>query len=497
MPGLTLESCRRWASSNRLLLLLLAVCVVRLWLMFLTGSFWTDETGTVFVVRFPGDPSFAAAPQVPASIYYVLPRLADRLLGYSEISWRIPSLLLMAIAFLLIARLAARLIHPDAAWFAVFLCFAITDFNYYAVDARPYALGICVTSTAMFFLIRWLDTARWLPALLFCLSAAILWRVHLVFWAFYPVFLIYTILRLVRGTTRVGWPRAILVYCLIAIALVPVAFQALHILQTARAHVIVPVPGLRSLAHSIAWKPIAFCFGLVWLTARWFKWSPQKQEASDNRALILLWWLWMPLCLWAYSIATGTVLFIPRYFSPSLPGAALAATAAAAFYIPPARWKQLSAVLALVVLIWVGNWTVPVPHHSPDNWKDAAAAEHLLVRNPDTPVLVVSPFIEAQPPVWSPHYHLPGFLYAPLYVYPLAGQVQLLPFIISPATEPYMAALLRENLVHRQRFIVYGGGLRARSWFVWFSGRPELAGWSYTLHRNDDIETAVFEKHAQ
>src|SRR5580658_4858188 len=151
----------QWARSNRLLLLLLAVSIVRLWFMLLTGSFWTDETGTVFVVKLPGDPSFAVAPQVPASIYYALPRAAGSLFGFSEISYRIPSLLLMGIAFFIIGRLAARLIDPDAAWFAVFICFAMTDFNYYAVDARPYALGICVTAATLYFLIAWLDTNRW------------------------------------------------------------------------------------------------------------------------------------------------------------------------------------------------------------------------------------------------------------------------------------------------------------------------------------------------
>ena len=125
--------------SNWLPILLLAVCITRFWLMPLPSSFWTDETGTFFVVQRPNDASLAVAPQVPASIYYVLPRAADRLFGSSEASYRIPSLLLMGIALLIIARLAARLIHPDAAWFAVFACFVIPNFNFYAADARPYS----------------------------------------------------------------------------------------------------------------------------------------------------------------------------------------------------------------------------------------------------------------------------------------------------------------------------------------------------------------------
>ena len=478
---------------NRLLILLLAVCIVRLWFMLLTGSFWTDETGTAFVVKLPGDASLSAAPQVPASIYYALPRAVDRFFGFSEISYRLPSLLLMGIAFFIIGRLAARLIDPDAAWFAVFLCFAMTDFNYYAVDARPYALGICVTAASIYFLIEWLDTARWQPALLFLLLGAVLWRVQLVFWAFYPVFAIYTLVRLARSTTSVGWFRAILVYCLLALTLIPVAIAALQILRSAKAHVIVPIPGLRSLVHSVAWKPIAFCLGLAWLAGWLFKWKLQRPASRDAVTLIVVWWLWMPLCLWSFSIITGTVLFVPRYFSPALPGAALAATATAALYVPRACWKPASAVLAVLGLVAVGHWNVLWPNHGTDNWRDGARDERLAAREPGTPVIAVSPFIEAHPPVWNSDYHLPGFLYAPLFVYPLRGNVYPFPFTISPDAEQYAVSLVRDTLLKRPRFIVYGFGRNALAWALWLSKRPELAGWSYTVVRAESVETIVFE----
>jgi hypothetical protein len=204
--GSALDRCRRWVRANWLLILLLAVCITRLWLMPLPSSFWTDETGTVFVVQHQADPSLAIVSQAAASIYFALPRAAGRLFGLSEVSYRFPSVLLMGIALFIVGRLAARLIKPEAAWFAVFACLALSEFDYYAADARPYALGICVTAASLYFLVEWLDTARWRPALLFLLFAALLWRVQLVFWAFYPVFLIYTMVRLA------SWSIAFLVW---------------------------------------------------------------------------------------------------------------------------------------------------------------------------------------------------------------------------------------------------------------------------------------------
>jgi hypothetical protein len=110
------------------------------------------------------------------------------------------------------------------------------------------------------------------------------------------------------------------------------------------------------------------------------------------------------------------------------------------------------------------------------------------------PVIAVSPFVEAQPPVWKPDYFLPGFLYAPLLTYPLRGAIYPFPITISDEAEEYGAKLIRETLIPHRRFILFGGGRFGMRWVIWFAGRPELAGWSYQVHRDDEIETVVFEK---
>ncbi len=75
------------------------------------------------------------------------------------------------------------------------------------------------------------------------------------------------------------------------------------------------------------------------------------------------------------------------------------------------------------VVITTGTWSVIWPNHGGDDWRDAVRTEHLLVRDADTPVIAVSPFIEAQQPVWKPGYRLPAFIYAPLFVYAVHGTV--------------------------------------------------------------------------
>src|SRR5208282_678109 len=96
--------------------------------------------------------------------------------GRSEIAYRAPSILFMALALMFVGLLASRLIHPDAWWFAIFACFALKGINYEAANARPYAMGMCVAAAGLYFLVRWFDFGRVWDALLFVILAAMLWR---------------------------------------------------------------------------------------------------------------------------------------------------------------------------------------------------------------------------------------------------------------------------------------------------------------------------------
>ena len=135
------RALRPKSSLDLLLAAVLALCIIRLWLMPIGSSFWVDEMGTVFVARYgAGHPSLRAAPQVAESIYYALPRISQNIVGTCEVAYRLWSVLAMAAALFFIARIAAALIHRECAWFAAFACLALHGVNYEAVDARPYAV---------------------------------------------------------------------------------------------------------------------------------------------------------------------------------------------------------------------------------------------------------------------------------------------------------------------------------------------------------------------
>ncbi len=487
---------KAWLRANAAEIAALSFCIARLWLMALPSSLWTDEAVTAFVAQHPADPSLAIVPPYTQSVYYALPPAMNALFGFSEIGYRLPSVLAMGAALYFVARMAARIAGPGAAWFAVFTCLAIPGIDYFAIDAKPYALGMCCAAGALYFLARWFDSARWRDAALFLVFAALLWRVQQVYWAFYLVFGIYGLMRLRKSESRVGWVRAAAVSALLVLALIPVALESLALLRDAGAHVFVAPPAFLDLRHWLRrdWDLIAVCGGAAWLLARLSRWPPGRAPRGSDIVLVLAWWLVTPIAMFVFSRVSGDSLFVPRYLSLSLPGVALTATLAAAFFIPPGYWRPAVMAMALGALVFAGNWNQVWPAHDPAGWRPAAQYVNRLSDSADTPILCTSPFIEAVPPVWRPDYPLPGFLYAQLFAYPLRGKTYLFPFRPIDPAKDYAAKLSAETLPRFNRFLIYGGIPGAEYWRTWLSKRPELQGWHSDARDFGDIRVVVFDR---
>lgn len=484
-------------SLTLLLGLTLLLCIVRLWVVPLPSSFWVDEMGTAFVVHHgASDASLRPAPQVADSVYYLLPKLAARVAGSNEISYRLFSLFAMAGTLIAVGAIARRLIHPIAGWFAVFACLAFRDFNYEAADARPYALGSCVLACALLRLIRWLDSGRMRDAFLFALAASLLWWVHLVFWPFYILFFVYAVFRRRTSDTTVSWRNLISVFAFVAAATLPVAIRALALAHNAGDHVILPAPTFNDLLGELKLSLIAEAFCAVFLIARYFAWKPSQTPASSASILLIAgWWLIDPLMLYAFSLITGQSLFVPRYMYLAIPGAVLTGVLCVSTLVRAEHWKKLALGVGVAVLLLGGHWNHLWPAHDKTDWKAAAIALRGWTAGQDVPVICPSPFIEARPPEWRPDYPLSGFLYAHVAYYPTGGHVYPFPYESSPQAEGYARLLSRETLSRAQRFAVYGSDQSVRFWRAWLSARPELDSWSNRILGSfGGVQIAVFTR---
>lgn len=453
-------------------------CVVRFWLMALPNGFWIDEAVTAFVVRYGhGHSSFAVAPQVAESVYYVLPAASGRLFGFSEAAYRIPSLLAIVLALFFTTRIAVRLVAPESWRFVLAACLALGGISREAVNARFYAVGICVAAAGVYFLIRWLDSGRSLDAALFAASAALLWRIHLLYWPFYLVFAAYTAVRKWRGETVLSWQRIFFVAAAVALALLPVALRTPALLREARAHSWALMPGIRIFYYSLKPGMLLMCIPFA-LLAYLLKW-PRHKLSLPAAVLVFGWWSIQPLALFALSHATGNSVYTDRYLTPILPGIALGTAFLLSRFLRPDLWDPAALILILGVLAGMGHWKQARPDYFREDWRGATRAINAF-GDSDLPVLCPSPFIEALSPKWTRNYGLPGFLYTHLAIYPVRGTPYLLPFRPSPEAEEYAGALAQGPLPAAGRFVIYGGKGNAKYWRDWLLARRELEGWSAT-----------------
>ena len=244
----------------------------------------------------------------------------------------------------------------------------------------------------------------------------------------------------------------------------------------AHAHVFNVPPGIFGLANISQWIGVAVCGGVALILRLSFRWKPEAWPVSvSSLALMVLWWLVCPVCIFLYSRLSGNGVLILRYVSLMLPGLALVATAATALFLPARHWKWAAVVMAGVAVAAAGDWTSIWPLHEGEDWRAAAKAEYEMASDA-TPVLCPSPFIEGLPPAWTPDYRLPGFLYANLTYYPIRGQALLFPFVESPQSDTYLEQLLQSRLIPSGRFIVYWGA-PTQYVFDWLARQPELLPW--------------------
>jgi hypothetical protein len=149
----------------------------------------------------------------------------------------------------------------------------------------------------------------------------------------------------------------------------------------------------------------------------------------------------------------------------------------------------MAMALGLGALVFLGQWNNLWPPHHNSDWRAASRAVNALDWGAATPVIFPSPFVEGKPPVWTPDYPLPGFLYCYLTVYPVTGQPYLLPYEDSPQARAYAA-----TLTFRPRFVIYGDNRNVHLWRDWFAARPDLQGWhSRLLGPFGDVDVALFE----
>ena len=426
---------------------LIAACSVLLWVLPMRSSLWLDETGTFWVVKDSIADTVARAGYWSGSspLYYLAAWLAVHLGGASEIILRLPSLVSMAAATVLLVFVGTRLVDRETGLLGalVFACFQETVFA--AADARPYALALLMLVAHMLMLLRWLDHGRFRDAAGYTIFAALTVYAHPLFAMGLVVPALYALTRSSRKLAVAATWAATAFWCL-PLAPQLVAFYGLRHIKT-----IAATPGLRQFFESIAPPTTVASILAGLLLAKLIIPGLKAHWVADRPTTVLIaaWAVFTPTVYFSLAILTDLKLFIPRYYLSMAPGLALLAGCSMRSFAPNQARRLIACSLALGAVATFGVFNKF--RHGQEDWRGAMQAVRSVAIGTDMPVLVVSKFVEASGPATIADPKFKDVLFAPIGVYPAAGRVVKLPIRLN---DMYLEQVVNTVMRNQTRFLL-------------------------------------------
>jgi len=374
--------------ETAILLVCLLITVWRLWLAQMGSSLWLDETGTVWAVKGTFDQALDRSwmhPGQPSVLYSIIAWLVLSTGFPMEWALRLPSILAMAGAGVVLYRLALRLGLRGEAVLAVTVFVTRGLVIFAAADARPYAMALLSVVAAVLMLTRWLDSGRTPDAAGYALLTALSIYLHYLCAFMIPVHAAYAVYRLRTGS-RVPRSGVVVAAALPAILCLPLAPHAANLWANRMPHSFAGTPGLADFAHVLLPSTVMLCLagGLFAgrLSSGALAWR-QLQEPPRRSVLLLSWYLLpMTLCF-AVSRLSEAKLFVGRYFLWGVPALALLVAWLIAG-IEPARARRTAGLVVGLALVG-GRILQSGNIHGSEDWRGAVQAINSMV-GPGTPV---------------------------------------------------------------------------------------------------------------
>ena len=472
---------------------LLTIAVARFWIAPLGSSLWRDEAGTLWTIKDGLAQMFVriqAWPSISAA-YGIICWLAYAIGGAKEYVLRLPSVIAIIAATWLVHRLAKRLFGCEAAFPAVGVFASCETVIFAGADARPYALVLLAVAASTLLLVRWLGSGALPDAAGYVITAALAVYLHYLVFPVLGAHAAYAFMRLQEGSP-VRLKGLLSAAACTGMLLVPLSPVFLHLARDRQAHSYVERPSLMSLAAACAPAVLLCSVGLglcaAKLVCRRISAEPWNLPRSTTVLLACL-GLGPVFLLFAVSNFTSAHVFLPRYFIESQIALALFGGWAIGRIRPEmARWMLVVAILLCSIAAF-GSWRYVRPPHNHEDWRAAMATVRRIVRNPTTPVLFQSGFVESS----TENVELTtgtGFLTAPLSIYPAAGRVIVIPYKFDENSRRYMESVASRLEGRCSRFVLVT--CTGDYWPAWVAGR--LHNYSASTVRNlDEITIMVFQ----
>ncbi|HXJ40193.1 MAG TPA: glycosyltransferase family 39 protein [Bryobacteraceae bacterium] len=476
--------------------LLLGLALIRFWIMPLGSSFFCDESGSYWTIQAGLGQIWTRYVEFPSAppAYAVIVWLATVLGGAREYAMRLPSVLAMALACVLLYRLVQRLFDRESALPAVAAFACSKTIVFAATDARPYAILLVFIIGSTLALVRWLDSARPRDAAVYVVTAALIPYYHYLAIPVLGVHAIYAWAKL-RDGGPVRLRSLLLAAGAILTLLLPMMPPLLVLISRRQSHIWSPSPNVRDLADVLSPPVLVFgaTFGLflAWLACRKLA---VRVTALPRPTVVLTLALMLGPALLAFvvSVASPTRIFVPRYVIASMVGLCMMIGWAIGRIQPAAARSIIIATIALSSIAAFGYTRRFWPPHIDHDWRGAmAAVRQTAGKSTDIPVLLKCPFIECTPQMMTSG-NIPDWVLSPIALYPATGRVVSVAFLFDDISSAYMEANVVPDIERLGRFIVVNSA-QDEVFDAWLNKRfPHYSG--HALGAFGDVHAFEFRR---
>lgn len=455
----------------------------------LSESLWLDELHTAWCAVGPLDEvARRAAMGNQSPIFYWLEWLLVGLLGESEISLRLPSLVAGSLLPMAVFLLARRWKAEVAGLVAAGLAAVDSQSIFFATEARPYALLQLLAVVHVGLLAEIVARPTIALRAAWVVMGALLFHLH-----YTAALLLVAEVLFVVGFSAVervplpySWGRAVLDQAVLGLLCLPAAMSVLHIFAK-RANWAVFIEQ-RPLTFAINWMPLP---GFWWLmlvimaATGWQISRNQKFPLIQTRLVVLCFlWLFVPIFVaWMTTQSDVARLFFARYVATTFPAAMLVAGLCVQL-IHLRSMRLVMGVATVGAAIWFSG-IIPqiqaderVIADRNEDWRGCVAWLNERIGAEGFPVFVESGYIEADELLQPHDALLDQYCLSPVNsLYPLDASVD--DVFALPLKEPGRLPQAGEMLaVHRGGCWVVVRGKKER-------GRAVAAQVSQTLRGSD------------
>jgi hypothetical protein len=409
-------------------------------LAFLSRSLWVDETITYWVANGSFVQTFSRAYnfQGQSPLFFLIENLVLQV-SRSEIALRLPSVLFGVASIIGVFLVAEKLFDKSTAFLSALFLVSSGDFIGSLVNARPYSLGIFTAILSIYFLLLWIGSnhSRWLLALAMSLLVMIL--SHYLFAVMVVVLLFVWFVN--RKKNR-SLPKLLTA---LSVCLLPLLFGWFQ-LQNLNERASLSFDSLSFLEtlSSIIQPPLFVLLFLVVLKfrRRFSELTTRVREvASTEFAIVVFWFVFPPILLWALGYVLGSSIYQSRYVVYCVPAySILGAYLIQSFFVQKGK-------LAVIVLFQLLCLSIQIsdPRVSSEDWRKVASLlQEQRYDEAVPPVLVHSTLMETSNSKWLLEQANAEYVLAPFSYYEIPNDQIPLPMYLSfGADDRYFAEVLR------------------------------------------------------